>query len=540
MALSATEVTRLQQVLSAVPSDHDISSISSRLASVSAAGTTGAVVAEAGSTNLASPIASVSPATTTGAVVGEADRSNPEEPNLGRPQRAIRQGGRRLRANRSNPEEPNCGRPQNKRSRGAGKPKKKELPPLNVQNILEGMFEKPKVALSWRKSSFKVLQHHAATAIVFSEQQQIEQLQAAINLLPEENASLSGEEHKASLELVLTAMSRGSGSRPSAAANSTERLPWHVVQVLLKRSARLEMERRNVPGFFIVAWPWRSDADHSFTPYDPRMSDVTYVSAADRALSALDLIINDYLARLMMEKAGRVSEIVLLARAVREGPSPGASATPQETATYREVWDTLLAVAALVQNTACTTEQIKALRVISSDLESPAPKRKSTSALAIFWTDPFWQQKREAIWESAADEGVAAPQLLQITQIVQTKPSVEEVNEAWALAQRKHDRWQTTLREGALSDMVEALELWCKDEVNSLQTLSVGSHENLVAWVLRAKVVRSRMDWLHIKCDVSFAEASEYLDNSLSRNSAEAQLAQGMCLITTFLVAPGS
>ena len=84
-----------------------------------------------------------------------------------------------------------------------------------------------------------------------------------------------------------------------------------------------------------------------------------------------------------------------------------------------------MAVAALVQNTACTTEQIKALRVISSDLESPAPKRKSTSALGIFWTDPFWQQKREAIWESAADEGVAAPQLLQITQIVETKPSVE-------------------------------------------------------------------------------------------------------------------
>ena len=141
-----------------------------------------------------------------------------------------------------------------------------------------------------------------------------------------------------------------------------------------------------------------------------------------------------------MAKEERADEITALAQAIGTAPSPlvGASCATR----YQAILNTSLAVAALVQSTACTTQQIKALRWVSEELECSTKDGKSGRfSLSVFFEDPWWANKMRGIWSYAADEGIAAPQMEQIVATLAAKNSaVAQVDEVWSLAMSRMRR----------------------------------------------------------------------------------------------------
>jgi hypothetical protein len=69
--------------------------------------------------------------------------------------------------------------------------KKDDAAPLATMNVLSGKFEQPKVVLSWKRNSFRAQEKagDASAADLFKERTEIEHLQAAINLMLEEQIS---------------------------------------------------------------------------------------------------------------------------------------------------------------------------------------------------------------------------------------------------------------------------------------------------------------------------------------------------------------
>ena len=73
------------------------------------------------------------------------------------------------------------------------RPEKKDAEMLTIDNILGGKVEKPKILPSWRNATLKDMSDKQkwSAAKCASEIQEIEELQAAINLIPEEIGSMA-------------------------------------------------------------------------------------------------------------------------------------------------------------------------------------------------------------------------------------------------------------------------------------------------------------------------------------------------------------
>ena len=173
-----------------------------------------------------------------------------------------------------------------------------------------------------------------------------------------------------------------------------------------------------------------------------------------RASCGWQVLISEYLAKLMIVKEERSGEITALAQAIGTALPPLAEASGATK--YEKILNMSLAIAALVQGTACTTQQIKALRWVSEELERSAKDGKSSSfSHSIFFDDPWWASLLRRIWSFAADEGTAASQIAKIVSALEAE-TVAHVDEAWSLAKSRMLRWKQTLREGALEPDLRA------------------------------------------------------------------------------------
>ena len=324
------------------------------------------------------------------------------------------------------------------------KPKKEDADQLTMKNVLEGAVVHPKVLLGWRRQSLRENQERGQmpAAHLCQEIQELETLQAAINLTPEEIGALGDAELQSSLDRVLPRIPDG--------------LPSHVVCALIRREAQSAIKAKNSSLVVDIAWPGGKADVSGFNARAPRLRDFTGTSGRGDAVShaapsaeesfwrlAEEVLISEYLAKLMMVKEERSGEITALAQAIATAPSPLAEASGATK--YEEILNTSLAIAALVQGTACTTQQIKALRWVSEELEHSAKDGKSSGfSLSIFFDDPWWASLLRRIWSFAADEGTAAPQIAKIVSALVADAQVAEVDEAWTLAESRMLRWKQT------------------------------------------------------------------------------------------------
>ena len=165
-----------------------------------------------------------------------------------------------------------------------------------------------------------------------------------------------------------------------------------------------------------------------------------------------------------------------------------------------EIIHIVLAVAATVQKTACTTRQIQAMRWLADELEeddegNPVKGKGSegVAKLCVFLVDSWWQERREQIWRFAADKGVAAPIMCHITTIPPKDDSCEkEVANAWALAKSKNSKWNITLRKGVTDPVMETLSAWCRREMDHLLQEERGALFGFMAQALGLGIVRFR------------------------------------------------
>ena len=171
-----------------------------------------------------------------------------------------------------------------------------------------------------------------------SESQEIEELQAAINLTPEEIGSLSDAVLLSSLDRVLP---------------RCPHLPCHVVHSLVRRATEIAIQGRRPYEVVEIARPWGEAHELGFNARTPRLRDATSghgVAISQAAPSeetifwtlGAGLLIAEYLAKLMMAKADRSAEIVALAQAIAKDPPPLAEG--EHATKYEEILFTTLGV----------------------------------------------------------------------------------------------------------------------------------------------------------------------------------------------------
>ena len=348
-------------------------------------------------------------------------------------------------------------------------------------------------------------------------------LQAAINLTPEEMGALGDAELQSSLDRVLPRIPDG--------------LPSHVVHALVRRAAHSSIKAKRPSQVVDIVWSSGGARESGFNANAPRLHDVTGTSGRGVAFSHAapsaaesfwrveeEVWIIEYLAELMSAKEGRSGEIIALAQAIGRAPPPLAEASGATK--YQEIVNTSLVVAAVVQSTACTTQQIKALLWVYEELERSAKDGKSSSfSLSAFFEDPWWASKMRGIWLLVADEGVAVPQMEQIVAALAAESStVAQVDAAWSLAMRRMTVWKETLHEGLDEAVLRALAKDCGKQVTRLTRAAHGLPADL--WMEAGQQLRSRCQWLHafVNCSVLLAK----LDPALNSMTASAEFASGM------------
>ena len=411
--------------------------------------------------------------------------------------------------------------PQAQQTSCAGRrhqPKKADAPPFTVENILKEMFDQPKVNLSWKLSSYRTATQKGGVnaSELFTEKQKLDQLQAAINLLPGEVTSLSDSEYNSAVETLFLVL-------------NANQLPLNIVHHMVLRFARSAMDRRNPAGVLEYAWGWGQAM--TFDPRNPRLRDFAQLKNGSDKLEVLrktvDIISKDYMAKLMSSQALRKSEIVELAGLLRIAAQPTIT---EEKSIVQEVLDVALAVAAIVQSTACTQDQISALRRVSDMLESKAGADSAAQALLVFWNDPWWLIQQENVWKIAADEGAAAPQIAKILEALAGEADGDSVDEAWKTAELRLKRWSSTLREGATQQMVSALRSNCQNTVLGLT--SEGAPIAATDWVQKANIVTTRLLWLQDFVDCR--ELLEPINKLMDKRAAVAKFETGMQHVRRF------
>ena len=306
-------------------------------------------------------------------------------------------GGRRLRPQRSNPDatpakrvrqDTNSGvsasplqssqplRPKVERTRrsrveaspGASKLKKSDAVPLTVENILGGRVSHPKVQLGWRRSE-KPKSHKCD---MHNEAKELQQLSAAVSLLPDDLANQADDEVIENARVVEIVLERNAW-------------PWFAWRSLLQRRAQRALASQDWASFLDTIWAWsrQSDATPVTAPLDimqARFVDVIAVMTAsgdntfihapeDRAGIVRDWLVKDALADLMAKNEKGVEGILELHRLVQDKPSPFEDAAPQAFSLYKEAVGAVAGLAGLVQEDPVGMEQFEALRALTAQDE---------------------------------------------------------------------------------------------------------------------------------------------------------------------------
>jgi len=350
--------------------------------------------------------------------------------------------GRRLRAQVSDPAAPERKKPKARVSTGSkgarGKSPGAPDNGLTVRNLLRGLVDKPKVGIYHRRLQLPGLQKTLSVADYLTEEAQVAALAAAERLQPGELPRLPEEELRPALDLILKQM-------------PANELPKETLSGLVRRRALLALES---PAMLMkVAWPWHTDSSslrpREFDPYEPTMStipDNDDFNKDDKMKLAADIIVKDALATYMLRRELGINLVVGLA-------AVACNVSATTSALAAEVIANVQAIAAIVQKTPATSEQLKALVTLRDRDHAPG---SFTDGLTQLLAEPWWTTKLNMVWETAAAESLAAPTIEKIErQLASGNPA--DAEQAW-----------DTVHKQKKYHMAKKPAIWCHNSCDSI------------------------------------------------------------------------
>jgi len=254
---------------------------------------------------------------------------------------------------------------------------------------------------------------------------QVAALAAAERLQPGELPRLPEEELRPALHLILKQI-------------PANELPKETLAGLVRRRALLVLES---PAMLMkVAWPWHIDSStlhpREFDPYEPTMSttpDNDDFNKDDKMKLAADIIVKDALATYMFRKELGMNLVVGLA-------AVACTVSATTSALAADVIAIVRAIAAIVQNTPATSEQLKGL-VTLRDRDSASGS--FADCLTPLLAEPWWTTKLNMVWETAAAESLAAPTIEKMERQL-ASGNLADAEQAWDTARKKCQRGKRT------------------------------------------------------------------------------------------------
>jgi hypothetical protein len=378
---------------------------------------------------------------------------------------------------------------------------------------LQGIIEKPKVAIYHKRLQLPGLQKSLPVAAFMVEENAVVALAAAERLQPCELKALPEEELRPALALVLKAI-------------PASELPREMVLGLVRRRALLVLDQ---PATLMkVCWPWPGSSASEFDPYEPTMATTPQwhdYSSEDKVRLAADILVQEALATYMVRKEAGVKLVVQLSQVVQAAPvgladSQAGTVTDAGATVVRDLRGTLAAIAAIVQTTPATSDQLKGLAALRDGF----PPGSCGEGLAQLLADPWWADRLNKVWHTAAAESLAAPAMARITLQL---ASDTEAGQAWSTAQGKLAKWQKDLRMGATAELVAAMASHCRAQVAQAKQASVHDED----WLATAEAVRSRICWLQGFVPGTLARELASLMTEMQEASARSKLRAGMALL---------
>lgn len=383
--------------------------------------------------------------------------------------------------------------------------------PLTLENVLGGKVNQPRVQLGWRKAE-KPKSHKCD---VHNEAKELQQLAAAVTLLPEELGQQTEQEISENAHCVEEKLDRA-------------RWPWFTWQALLNRRLQNMLASQDWTSFLASVWSWGQAPEAAAVTLDilrPTLLSITAVLSQngddtflrdplDRAKFVRDWLVKDALADLMSKNEQGIAGILALYELVQGKPQPTEQATDKEKAIYDEATGAVAALAGLVQEGPATVNQLSALRALmSQDVQS-----ESALSLSSAFEAAYWQERVKSFWEFAVDEVMIGPQMSEVIEGLKSSTS-EVVGEKWHMAMSSYNQWAAKQRQGRTAGLARALVLWCRHTAEQLC-----SGEASEEWVTLAEQVRSRSKWVEDVCAMKVGDALVKLNDIYNSNYGKVQV----------------
>ena len=232
------------------------------------------------------------------------------------------------------------------------------------------------------------------------------------------------------------------------------------------------------------------------------------------------------------QQAAGKSDLLQLVSAV----ATACAAIPDEDtqAQLLELRQTVDALAAACQLTAVTPRQLQAL-VAMKDC-----RLVLAQALAPVLEDPWWRAQFHQVWQTAAVEGIAQPQMASIVRTCHDRAATQqEIEQAWGTAMAKLGRWRRETRAGCTNEIEGALESWLKERVPAAAAAQAEEQgaDAATEWIKRAEQLRSWVTWFRSNCkpealEAELAELTAALATAGAAQKLEAGLVEARQLLT--------
>lgn len=264
------------------------------------------------------------------------------------------------------------------------------------------------------------------------------------------------------------------------------------VSLVLSRAAR----EASAPAFFDTCWPRAQRGDEGgFDVLQPRLRDIA--ERPDKDAIAFKHFQEEFMAKAMsaqdIDKLTTMAELVGEngAAASRAGDGAGVAAASRASdgaggSPFQNLVDMVLGVAAVVQPSAATPEQLAAFRTIEDD------RCSFMAPLAPLWSQSWWRSKCAELWTRSAHEAIAQPQMAKVLRQLRA-PGASDHDEAWASAQKLWASWAKRCRPGATVAIEAALLQNAAAAWQGQPCLGAASPERKVE---EAEKLRSRTHWL--------------------------------------------
>ncbi len=369
------------------------------------------------------------------------------------------------------------------------------------------------VEIYHRRQRLSSLAKTATDLELHNEQEYIATLEQAIKLSPSEINTTPDKAYQEALTAVANC------------PHMPAQWPMELTSAMVRRACT--QLHRDEAAFFqacwIVGWPDASseewDAQHA------RVCAIPGASWTSKVDTTIKLIVEDFLARRMMEQEGGTAGLSAMAKLLGEGVQHlPAALSEADTSRLEALANLAAAIAAVVQPGPVSQAQLSAFSNMEQERASLG------TALTSLWNNSWWRRKREQAWTFVADEAMSAPQLESILRGLAGTPP--EAHKAWVLAEAKLAQWRDRLREGATQELEEALARHA-----CLAASQIAPGEATAEWLSQAEALRARIEWLQGYCsDKDFhgqlEQASATVRTAIFARASELELSAGVKMCT--------